>query len=58
MIFAYDLKIRKNKMTKPEASEEMKEIIRDAETLIENGHYTLEDIVGDIQDTLVHLVPK
>ncbi len=30
-------------------------IVNDAETLIESGHYTLEEVVAEIEDTLVHL---
>ncbi len=32
-------------------------IINDVETVVKRGHYTLEEIVTEIQDRLVHLEP-
>ncbi len=34
------------------------EIVSKVEELVESGWYTLEEIVAEIEDQLVHLVPE
>ena len=45
-------------MTKAEAYRESLKIVNQIEDLVESGHYTLEEILGVIEDNLVHLVPE
>ncbi len=44
-------------MTKEKAQEKRDEIVHDVEELVESGHFTLEEVVDEINDSLVHLVP-
>ena len=45
-------------MTEEEAFVEKQEIVSQVESLVESGHYTLEEITDAINDDLVHLVPE
>ncbi len=44
-------------MTKEEACLLRDDIINDVERIVESGHYTFEEVVDEINDRLVHLVP-
>lgn len=45
-------------MTEEEAFVAKEGIISDVEDLVGSGHYSLEEIVDEINDRLVHLLPE
>ena len=45
-------------MTDEEAFVAKEDIISSVEDLVESGHFTLEDVVENINDRLCHLVPE
>ena len=45
-------------MTEVEAYTNKEYIISEIDELVKSGHFTLEEIVAEIEDRLVHLMPK
>ncbi len=45
-------------MNEEQAFEAKESIISRVEEVVESGHYTLQDIVDDIEDRLCHLTPE
>ena len=45
-------------MTDEEAYNKRLKIVNYVEALVEDGWYTLEEILAEIEDQLVHLVPE